>query len=225
MVRVLSSPFRRPRRLVVLAALVAAMAVLCGACASSGFAYVSSSDHRAYFKVPDSWHYFDKRDILIASGKSLSDATNAEFKWLVGFDADPHPDVTHLFAALKYPAILSQVQTMSFAVRDSMSEFAMRNLVFPVDQLLNKASAEIITLKDVTLAGGFHGIHMVYDVVPGGTATVSASPGVLEVNQTTVVDPSNTTLYLLLIQCESHCYRDYSSLIDQVAQSWTVKEH
>ena len=42
--------------------------------------------------------------------------------------------------------------------------------------------------------------------------------------QIAVVDPSSQKLYLFLLRCESHCYRDNRTIIDAIVNSWTVKE-
>src|SRR5919108_4750219 len=100
---------------VPLAALLGAFVALAVGCASnSDFVYVSSSDRNAYFKVPSQWKFFDKRQILVASGQSLSGATDKQFSWLIGFDADPHPEVSHVVGiadATKYPVIEARVQS------------------------------------------------------------------------------------------------------------------
>src|SRR5712691_11698384 len=109
---------RRP-----LAALLGAFLALAVGCASSEFVYVSSSDRNAYFKVPDSWKFFDKRQILVASGQSLSGATDKQFSWLIGFDADPHPSVSHVVGiadAPKYPVIEARVQSLPSVVREGL---------------------------------------------------------------------------------------------------------
>ena len=66
------------------------------------------------------------------------------------------------------------------------------------------------------LTGGFHGLRVEYNV-PEGT-------DYLTIDQIGVVDPQTSTLYLFAIGCEAHCYIDNQDAIDQIANSWTVKE-
>jgi hypothetical protein len=217
----------RQRTAFVAVALAAALAILGSACGSSGFAYVASSDHRAYFKIPDAWHFFDKRDLLVASGQSLSEASNQQIHWLIGYDADPHPEVAHIVGLadpLKYPAVMAQVQTLAPQVRDTFSLQTIRNLVYPVDQLVQANKGEVLAYKEIVLPGGLHGSQMTFDVVLGGVSTVESGNDVIRVEQTAVVDPATNTAYVFFIRCESHCFRDNGSLITQIADSWTVKE-
>jgi hypothetical protein len=225
---VVGSPaFFRRGRLRPLVASVATLAVLASACASSEFSYVSSSDRNAYFKVPSDWRFFDKRDILVASGQSLSAETNRQLSWLIAFDADPRPSLDHVLSiaeAPKHPVIMARVQSLPFQVRDQFSLRWLRNSVYPVDQLLSANSAEILSSEDVVLDGGLHGNRLTYEITLQGVSNVADLSGVIRVTQIAVVDPALTKLYMFTIRCESHCYRDNKSLLDQIADSWTVKE-
>ena len=208
-------------------ALIAALGVLGGACGSSGYAYVASSDHRAYFKIPDNWHFFDKRDLLVATGQSLSGAADQQIHWLIGFDGDPNPSVDHIIKIaqpIKYPALTAQVQTLPQQVRDTLSLSTLRNWVYPVDRLVQANDASILSYKDVSLPGGLHGSTMTFDVVLGGVSNVQVNNQVIRVQQTAVIDPGTNNLYLFVVRCESHCFRDHGTVINQIVQSWTVKE-
>ena len=202
-------------------------ATLLSACGNGGFAYVSSSDRKSYFKVPANWKFFDKRQILVANGQSLSPATDRQFPWLIGFDSDPKPAIDHVISAGQvYPVVRAQVQDIAgtFATRDQLSLEGLRNSLYPVDEWLQSNRAEILDYSDIVLPDGFHGIDMVYDLILGGVSGVGGVNAVVRVHQKTVVDPAMSRLYQFWLQCESHCYRDNKSLLDQIADSWTVKE-
>jgi hypothetical protein len=207
---------------------VAALTVFGAACASSGgLSYVSSSDRNAYFKVPSNWHFFDKRYIMVASGESLSAESDRQLPWLIAFDADPKPSISHVINiadATKFPVIMARVQSLPFQVRDQLSLNSIRNWVYPVDRLVQANAGEVLAYKDVVLKGGLHGLRITYDVAPQGLSNPTSGSDVIRVTQIGVVDPATSKLYLFLIRCESHCYRDNKSLIDQIVDSWTVKE-
>ena len=210
-----------------LAALLGALVAIAVGCASSDFVYVSSSDRNAYFKVPGNWKFFDKRQILVAGGQSLSGATDKQFSWLIGFDADPHPSVSHVVViadAPKYPVIEARVQTLPSVVRDELSLGGLRNWVYPVDRLVQANAGEILSYKDLVLKGGLHGSEMTFDVVLSGISNPTAGGSVIRVTQIAVVDPSTNKLYLFMLRCESHCYRDNKVLLDSIVNSWAVKE-
>lgn len=191
------------------------------------FTYVSSTDGKAYFKVPPGWEFFDKRDILVASGQSLSAATNEQLPWLIAYDAAPDPSLDNILSlgtAPEHPVIFARVQVLPFAQRDGLSLGAIRNAFYPVDQLVQMNAAELLSYEDIVLEGGLHGNRVVYDIIPQGVTGVASGNSVIRVDQTGIVDAGTRTLYLFVIRCESHCYRDNKPLIDAIADSWTVKE-
>jgi hypothetical protein len=221
-----SSPRTPTWRLACAAAV--ALSVLAAGCSRSGYEYVSSSNRNAYFKIPANWHFFDKRDLLVASGQSLSGATNQQFPWLIGYDSSPDPSVQHvidLAQPTSYPVVMAQVEQLPNQVRDQFSISSLRNWVYPVDRLIQANAGEMVAYKDdLVTTGGLHGLRMTFDVTLGGNSSVVAGNKVIRATQTAYVDPKTNQLYLFIIRCESHCYRDNKTLIDQIANSWTVKE-
>jgi len=216
----------RPLRLAV--STVVGLGVLLSACGGGdGYTFVSSTDRKAYFKVPHDWTFFDKRDILVASGQSLSEETNRQLPWLIAYDAAPDPSLDHILSlgqAPEHPVVFARVQVLPFIQRDQLSLSSIRNSFYPVDQLVQSNAAELISLEDIVLPGGLHGSRVIYDVIPGGVTGVASGNSVIRVDQTGIVDASTNTFYFFVIRCESHCYRDNKVLIDQIANSWTVKE-
>src|SRR5262245_48363687 len=124
------------QRVRVAALALVALSLILGACSRSGYEYVSSTDRNAYFKIPGNWKFFDKRDLLVASGQSLSTATNQQFPWLIGYDSSPDPSVKHVIDiadATTYPVVMAQVEQLPNQVRDQFSINSLRNWVYPVD--------------------------------------------------------------------------------------------
>lgn len=217
------------RRRSLLGALVGGTVALaaCGGLVESEFTFVQSADRKAFFKVPAEWERFTKRDLLLASGQSLSEATDQAFPWLIAFDGDPNPSVEHVLRladAPDHPVVLAQAQVLDFSSRDQFSLGSIRNQFYRVDQLLDSDQASIRSYEELVLEGGFRGVRIEYDVVPQGVNTVAEGSDVIRVAQVGILDPATENLYLLAIRCESHCFRDNRSLIDQILDSWTVKE-
>jgi hypothetical protein len=216
------------RRVRVAALGLVALTLALGACSRSSYEYVSSSDRKAYFKIPANWEFYDKRDLLVASGQSLSTATNDQFPWLIGYDSSPDPSVKHVIDIgdpTSYPVVMAQVEQLPNQVRDQFSINSLRNWVYPVDRLIQANAGEMVSYDDnLVVEGGLHGLRMTFDVTLGGNSSVIAGNKVIRATQTAYVDPKTNRLYLFLIRCESHCYRDNKALIDQITNSWTVKE-
>jgi hypothetical protein len=219
---------RRTRSWRLACAAAVTVSLLAGACSRSGYEYVSSSNRNAYFKIPANWHFYDKRDLLVASGQSLSGATTQQPPWLIGYDSSPDPSIQHVIDiadATSYPVVMAQVEQLPNQVRDQFSIASLRNWVYPVDRLIQANAGELVSYNDnLVVPGGLHGLRMTFDVSLGGNSSVVAGNKVIRATQTAYVDPKTNLLYLFIIRCESHCYRDNKALIDQIANSWTVKE-
>jgi len=210
-----------------LGALVVASFVLASCGGDSGYQYFKSQDNQAYFKVPSDWTRFNKRDLLVASGQSLSAATERTFPWLIGFDAAPDPsldNILSLAAPTDHPTVYAQQEVLTFGDHDMASQQLLRNKFYPVDELLDQDVVDLLAYEELVLPGGFHGLHLVYDVSLSGVDRITSGGAVIRVNQTSVLDAGEERLYLLIVRCETHCYRDNAKAIDQIVDSWTVKE-
>lgn len=202
-------------------------ALLLPSCGGSDFDFVGSPDRKAYFKIPLEWRQFSRRDLLAASGQELSDATQQAVPWLVGFDSAPQPSADHVLRleeAPDHPVVMAQALALTPAARDEISLRLMRNTIYPLDQLLQDQSAEVRDYEELVFDEGFRGLMIEYDVTLGRNVEVTAGTDVIRVHQIGVLDPATETLYQFAIRCESHCFDENDKLIDQIVESWTVKE-
>jgi hypothetical protein len=204
------------------ATMVSVVALITSSCSGSGYEYIKDSTSTAFFKIPSSWSVYNENQILDNSSITASPQAKQAFAqatWMVGFDGDTPPSPNNLFIfgnAAQKPTGFAQVRPLGQSERDTFSLSTIRNALFDVDGTSSGTPAEMLSSADVVLPGGFHGLHVEYNVSQG--------QDFLTVNQIGVVDPSTSTLYLFAIGCEAHCYLDNQDLIDQVAGSWTVKE-
>ena len=79
----------------------------------SGYQYVKDSTSTAFFKLPTSWALFDEDEILSVSPRPTPvPASVAQALWMVGFDANGIPSLTHVLSAgyTQQPAGFAQVQ-------------------------------------------------------------------------------------------------------------------
>jgi hypothetical protein len=188
----------------------------------SGYHYVKNSATSTYFKVPGQWTLFDEDKIFADQATDFSPEREAAAKaalWLVGFDADPRPALSHLLSSSsKYPEGLARVEEIADRARDTISLASMRNVIFPIDQLLSTGSTdlEVLSSQDIVQSGGIHGNRVIFNLRQHGVF--------MTMNQTALVDPATTRQYVFVIGCEAHCYLANREQIDAVVESWTVKE-
>lgn len=198
---------------------VMAGAVLVAAC-DSGYHYVKSSEDRTYFKVPNQWTLYDEEAILDGFGGDLTETerqAELDATWRVAFDAAPRPSIGHLGSAKAgHPSGLAVVHGLSPSVADEMSNLALRNYFFEIDDALESGDGEIVEYEDLALEGGFRGIHLVANLdVDGRTITI---------DQTALVDQGTTKVYALFVSCSNVCYDEYRGEIRDIVNSWTVRD-
>jgi hypothetical protein len=200
---------------------VAVSGALLGACSSSGYHYVKSSEDHTYLKVPDGWKLYGESDVLKILFKNLSPAQREQrldTSWQVAFDASPKPNLDkHIAdAKAKDPVGIASVEELDFSTSDTVSTEGLRNYFFPIDQATQDGTGEVLNYEPVELDDGFHGIHLV--------ANIQDTKGhVITFDQTSVVDQTTSKLYTLLITCGANCYEKHKDKIERVVNSWTVK--
>ena len=218
-VRTASLP-RSPRGRPAWIAGASTLFLLLAACSGTGFQYVKSSETNTFFKVPGDWRLYDEEDVFTSTVTGLSPQQRERSRaaqWIEAFDGDPDPSIEHVLnPRATSPAGFARVRVIQQDERDEFSLNSLKNEVFPLDDLDNEDRLEILSSDDVVLKGGVHGTKMVYNLKTGGDF--------FTVNQTALVDPETRLLYVFMIGCQADCYVDHESLIDQVADSWTIKE-
>lgn len=195
-----------------------ALVALAGsACSGSGFRYVKSTENHTYFKVPEKWKVFDRDDLL----KATNDARTASgIRFIAFFDGDPSPSLDHEIDTASFPIGKAYVRELDLEERDAFSLASLRNEVIPIDDILDRkvGSIELVEPpRSVVKDNGLAGSRLVYTVhlTKGSSFTV---------HQTGLVDPATRVVYFFWVGCEQRCYSQHRSTIDQIAESWTIKE-
>jgi hypothetical protein len=105
--------------------------------------------------------------------------------------------------------------------RDAVSLSDLRNFPFTVDSQGTQTDApevEVIDRDDeVVRPGGFHGTQVVFNLK--GDHGIAYT-----LNQTTLTDSESRLLYTFVIGCEATCYVRNVDTINEVVESWTIKE-
>jgi len=229
-------PTPRRRALLSLTAGLLVM-LLATSCASTGQRYIKNSSDGLYFKIPDDWAVYEEDAILdFQSDQFAPDEleTLRDRTWQIFFDAAPKPSLRHLDQlTTPHPNGQAQVLELGPQQRDIVSLEQLRNLFFPVDQIIqiDPSVIEIVEAKEIN-SDGTRGVQFVFNIEADAVEQLQLG---LEpdptrkrtfstVNQTAVLDSEGRTLYALMIGCEAECYDDNKSAIDNVADSWTVKK-
>jgi len=217
----------------VVTGLVAALVM--AACAPSGQQYVKNSSEGLYFKIPTDWELYDEDAILDFQEDELSPLEVEETReggWQVFFDAAPSPTLNHLGELVtKHPNGQAQIIQLGPEARDTVSMERLRNLIFPIDEVsdFDSSLVELVDGKEIH-EEEVRGVQFVFNIdarVPALIQTGTLEPGdrrFATFNQTALVDERTETLYVLLVSCSVRCYEDNKGTIDDVVESWTVKD-
>ena len=205
------------------------MALLLGvlvasSCASPSFTYIRDPTNHAIFKIPYSWTRWDKvdfyRDQHPKVGRVAAQQATAG-QWLLGFDASPTAKISDLLGVTSsYPSGFVKERPVDTSEQQTLeTDAGLRNVVLPIDQQAaqNPDLVHVNSSTSLKLPPGYKGVRVVF------TLRESTDSPSMTINQTAVVNPGVSNLYLLVIGCESSCYRQDFASISQVVDSWTMK--
>jgi hypothetical protein len=219
---------RRVRLLPRLLSTAGVAVVLAVSCVAPSFRYFRDPSGTAIFKLPASWTVYDQIDLYRGQHPTVSYLTAQSAtagQWIVAFDSSSRPAISDLLSpGSSDPSGLSRVQpVVDTQQQQQLSTSAgLRNAIIPLDQQIaqNPRLLHIIDTRQLPLSGGYRGLRVVFEARPDPKAPYDVF------NQTIVVDPAITHIFVLLIGCSTTCYfGPYRDLIDEVAGSYTIKEH
>jgi hypothetical protein len=206
------------------AALIGLSIVLSG-CLGSNFAYYSHSNRGTdlYFKIPSGWHVFSAKQLVEATNGLLSQTQLNQIEgseWETSFSAAPHPSAKQLILeSSTYPNGFVFARQLAATDRDTLSYAALRSEILGQDPFSSQATVlfNVLSYTEFTRPGGIRGSKLVTDV--------SGSNGLIETYaQVLAVDASANYVYGIGVACRASCWGPNQGLINQVLNSWNVKE-
>jgi hypothetical protein len=217
----------RPLRLVV-GLTVAGVAL--SACLSPGYSYES---HRSpdgtilYFKVPSSWTFYNAKQVIEAQNGSLSQSQVNQVtsgQWIETMSGSPSPTVkSSTKFGERFPTAVVEGRQLDVSERQQLSLSTMRAELLGVDPLntqnglVTRSGFQLLSYNEFTGSGGVRGVKFVVNIVQKGQP-------VKTFGQVVAVDPQTNWIFALGIGCKIGCWGQHSGLIDQVLNSWTLKE-
>lgn len=216
------------------AAAVIAVFLLSGvaACGQPEFTYVRDREGTTYFKVPTTFTQIESYPIdLFLSGDhpySEAAALARQRVWSTAFDQAAEPDPNHLVTSPR-PFVYSTVHKLTEEQRDSISLNQLRDFVFPVTKKLREAiegqaaaqgkqlrftKFEEIVNEPIFLDDGARGVHVRYNYQIGAD--------VQTFDHTAYLDEKGGTVSVLLISCQSLCFRARAGEFEKISESFKL---
>jgi hypothetical protein len=208
-------------RLLALAAISAALV----ACAAPSTDFVKDPSGTLLLELPAQWTVFDQtqlyRDQHPDTSFQVAETATAG-QWTIGFDSASKPTVGNLLTlGSPQPTGFVKVRPVQASEQETLATYAgLRNLIFGLDK--QKAQT-----PDLVQMGSSRILHF-----PGGYRTLEVTFGLRSTaddpftrfTQIAAVDSNVQNLYLLVIGCAASCYDQNHHAIDDVLNSWTLKE-
>ena len=217
----MATPPRRSRFL--RPALVCILVV--AACGGSGSQEVENPEFGVSFTIDADWALYDQDDFSGAELDIVPVASERRLEptWVRGFDGSDEPSPANVLRGdTPAPQGMARIQLLSEEQRTSVNLTALRSLHLgfdpvPVARDEPGGPVQILRHEDLSLEGGQHGVRMVvaYDTPSGAVGVV---------DQTALLDGTNSVLYLFVVGCSDQCYGDNQDTIEEVANSWTFEK-
>ena len=219
----MASRTARTRRCLAGLWLLVAAAVAVAGCGAPHFTYIADSNANTYFKVPYGWQPVD-------SGKLFTllhgQAPSATTPWAVGYDAAPAPSVIDaLSSAVQQPFVYATVLAVHTKTRGSVPTAALMDFMTPVTALGRALYARqgfvmpqfrLLHTKLLSPGQGIRGVRVIF--------RYRSKSGHLDTwDKVVLINAAHTTVYVMLLHCESACYSRYRTQINTVMTSFTVR--
>jgi hypothetical protein len=211
------------RRTIVAAWVLGAALVSCG---GPNYRYIANSQENLFFKVPKAWKVYQ----LTSSDKEGRPAelpASVERSWHLLIDASADPKPGHLLDhAQEAPFVEAQVYVLSRGANETMSLSDLRRLAYGFDPVLQDEGAppqwKVVenSLKDLSFPKGVTGTRVAVNIPDPKATTDTSKTATLDV--AAIHDTVNRRIYLLSTRCQSQCYVNNRSQIDDLMNSWTV---
>ncbi|MFC4009834.1 hypothetical protein ACFOY2_21575 [Nonomuraea purpurea] len=215
-----------------LIALMVAVVTLSACVGQPEFTYVRDKAGTTYFKVPSSFTQLNANPIeLYLSGEqpnSQAALLRAQRVWSTAFDQSAEPSVNHLLGS-RDPFVYATVHQLTREQRDTVSLNGLRDFVLPVTE-----ETRLLYLRQSLAAGQapmFHHFELLGDdvlILDDGARGVRVrfnyqiGDDVQTFDHTAILDEKGATVSVMLIGCQSLCFRERGAEFDKIAGSFKL---
>ncbi|QFY11279.1 hypothetical protein GBF35_36025 [Nonomuraea phyllanthi] len=206
--------------------------LMLSACGQPDVHYVRDEAGTTYFAVPSSFTQLDSEPIeqFLSGGNpsSVAAAVRAQRVWSTAFDQAAQPSVDHLLGSPD-PFIYATVHQLTEEQRNAVSLNRLRDFILPVtDQVrelyAQKAAATgqpllftnfmLIKDEELTLEDGARGVRVRFEYQIGQDMQMF--------DHTAILDAKGATVSVMLIGCESVCFRKRAAEFDKIESTFKL---
>ncbi|MFG6198806.1 hypothetical protein [Nonomuraea sp. JJY05] len=215
-----------------LIAVTVAILMLSACAGQPEFHYVRDKAGTTYFKVPSSFTQLNAYPIeLYLSGdhpNSEAALLRAQRVWSTAFDQAAEPSVNHLLGSAE-PFVYATVHQLTEEQRDAISLNRLRDFVLPVTSQVRELYAQqamatgqpsmfknfvLINDEVMTMDNGARGVRVRFEYQIGDD--------VQTFDQTAILDEKGATVSVMLIGCQSVCFRKRAAEFDKIESTFKL---
>jgi hypothetical protein len=212
-------------------ALITAIFTL-SACGQPDFTYVRDKEGTTYFKVPSSYTQLNAYpiDLYLSGDQPNSQAAllSAQRVWSTAFDQSAQPAISHLLGSTD-PFIYTTVHKLTDEQRNGVSLDRLRDFILPVTQTVREIYTsravqagktplfnrfELIKDEVLVLDRGARGVRVRFNYQIG--------TDVQTFDETALLDEQGSTVSVMLIGCQSICFRARAAEFDSIEQTFKL---
>lgn len=200
------------------------LSLLVSSCGTPTQKYPSDKKLGVYFTVPTSWREITTKQ-LNAQESLATDPTAKEraalVQWQVAYTTDSTISPADVFnlKSVDAPVVFARVRELLPDESNSVSNNSLRNIVVPLTNWVTEPTSttpeyEIFDDQD-RVEKAARGVRTVFSFTLNGQKQ--------SIDQTALLSPDRTTIYVLLIRCSSLCFEKNKAAITKIAESFTVR--
>lgn len=213
-----NSPVNKP-----LGFILASLLVLTG-CGAQSQIYAASKSEGVFFTVPKNWHATSNAALNKFEAKNvigLAAQRQTLVTWQVAYSIEPKVKPSQIFEidAPKKPVAFARVRNLSADEINAISLNVLRDIIVPLSQWVSAPTAETPSFDIYddyeVVEKGARGVRTIFTLTYKGVAQT--------IDQTAMLSPDRSKVYLFVIRCTNSCYKKNEKLMTEISNSFTVR--
>jgi len=203
--------------------LLASLILLTG-CGAQSQIYAASKSEGVFFTVPTTWHLIstaalNKVEAQKAQGAAIE--RQSLVAWQVAYSGHAKVKPSQIFSidAPKKPLAFARVRRLSADEINAVSYNVLRDVIVPLSQWVSTPTADTppFDIYDdyEVVEKGARGVRTIFTFTHKGVAQT--------IDQTAMVSPDHTKIYLFIIRCTNSCYKKNEKLMTKISNSFTIR--
>lgn len=202
---------------------LSSLLVLTG-CGAQSQIYAASKSEGVFFTVPKKWYGISNAALNKFEAKNaqgLAVERQSLVKWQVAYSIEAKVKPSQIFEidAPSKPVALARVRNLSADEKNAVSLNILRDAIVPLSQWVSRPTADtpLFEIYDdyEVVEKGARGVRTIFTFTYKGVAQT--------IDQTAMISPDNSKVYLFIIRCTNSCYKKNEKLMTEISNSFTVR--